>query len=108
MAYTVFMNLLRRHIAEDYFKLKSLSSKIQRASSSIGFINQALFHQITPTFAKVKGHFGSLKDKYNAEKSILISQLVEHKKHLKKLCSSHMVITTQLKNKVCLILYRYI
>ena len=44
-------------------------------------------------FAKVKGHFGSLKDKYNAEKSILISQLVEHKKHLKKLCSSHLVIT---------------
>ena len=45
---------------------------------SIGFINQALFHQIGPTFASVKGHFGSLKDKYNGEKSILISQLVEH------------------------------
>ena len=72
----------------------SLSSKIQRTSCSIGFINQALFHQIGPTFASVKGHFGSLKDKYNGEESILISQLVEHKKHLKKLCSSHMVITT--------------
>ena len=56
-----------------------------------GFINQALFYQITPTFAKVKGHIGGLKDKYNAEKSILVSQLVEHKKHLKKLRSSRMV-----------------
>ena len=73
-----------------------------------GFINQALFYQITPTFAKVKGHFGSLKDKYNAEKSILVSQLVDHKKHLKKLCISRMVITTELKNKVGFILYQYI
>ena len=70
MANLVFINLLPRHIAEDCFKLESLSSKIQRTSSSIGFINQALFYQITPTIAKVKGHFGSLKDKYNAEKSI--------------------------------------
>ena len=67
-----------------------------------------LFHQITPTFAKVKGHFGSMKDKYNSEKFILISQLVEHKKHLKKLCSRHIVITMQLKNEASFILYRYI
>ena len=73
MAHPVFMNLLPRHIVENYFKLTSSSSKIQRTSSSIGFLNQALFDQITPTFAKVKGHFDSLKDKYNAEKSILIS-----------------------------------
>ena len=108
MAYLAFLNLIPRHTPNDYFKLKSLSSKIQRTSSSIGFINQVLFHQVTPTFAKVKGHFGSLKDKFNAEKSILVSQLVEHKKHLKKLCSSHMVITMQLKNKLELILYKYI
>ena len=92
MVYTVFINLLPRHIAKDYFKLKSLSSKIQRTSSSIGFINQALFDQITPTFAKVKGHFGSLKDKYSAEKSILISLLVEHEEHLKKLDSYKILV----------------
>ena len=73
---------------------------LNRASSSIGFINQALFHQITPTLGKVKGYFASLKDKYNAEKSILFSQLVEHKNHLKKLYSIHIVITTQLKKLV--------
>ena len=64
MAYSVFINLFPRPIAEGYFKLKSLSSKIQRTSSNIRLINQALFHQITLTFAKVKGHFGSLKDKH--------------------------------------------
>ena len=71
IAYSVFMNLLATHIAKNYFKLKSLSSKIQRTVSSIDFINQALFHQITLTFEKVKGHFGSLKGKYNTENSTL-------------------------------------
>ena len=61
MAYPVFNNLLPIHITGDYLELKSLSRKIQRTSSSIGFINQALFHQITPTFAKVKGHIVRLK-----------------------------------------------
>ena len=61
MAHLAFLNLLPRHVAEDYFQLKSLSSKIQWSSASIGFVNQALFYQVTPTFAKVKGYFGSLK-----------------------------------------------
>ena len=49
-----------------------------------------------------------MRDKYSSEKSILALQLVEQKMHLKKQCSSQIVITTQLKNKVGLILYRYI
>ena len=57
-----------KHIADDYYKLKSTSSEMQRAASSIGLIQQALFHQVTPTFAKVKGQFLRNKDKYNSEK----------------------------------------
>ena len=73
LEHSVFMNLLPRHIAEHYFTLKSLSSKIQRTSSIKGFIKQRLFHQITPTFPKFKGHLRNLKDKHNADKSIAIS-----------------------------------
>ena len=39
------------------FKLKSLTSKLQRAASSIALIGQSLFHGVIPTFAKVKGSF---------------------------------------------------
>ena len=56
MVYTVFINLLPRHIAEDYFKLKSLSSKIQRTSSSIVFINQVISSNYTD-ICKSQGTF---------------------------------------------------
>ena len=49
-----------------------------------------------------------MRDKDSSEKYILVLQLVEQKMDLKKQCSSQIVITTQLKNKVGLILYRYI
>ena len=56
-----------------YYKLKSLSSKIQHA----------LFHELTPTFAKVKGQFINHKDQHSAVKSILNSHLLEHRKNLR-------------------------
>ena len=102
------MNTLPRHIATDYYKLKSLSSKIQKTASSIGFIQHALFHKVTPTFAKVRGQFLNYKDRYNAVKLILNSHLLEHRKNLKKLSYSHVYIGATLRNKIGLLLYRCI
>ena len=47
MANFDFINLLPRHVAVNYLKLKSYTSKIQRTASSIGFIRgKALFFKI--------------------------------------------------------------
>ena len=54
-------------------------SKLQRTSSSIGFVEQALHHKFTPTFAKVNGNFGHKKEKWKANKSILEHNLREHR-----------------------------
>ena len=67
---------------------------------SIGFIYKAIFHEVIPTFAKVKGQFINKKDKYKARKSILQSHLITHRHNLKDLCSKYTVISDSLKNKV--------
>ena len=103
-----FYKIITKTYCQKLLKIKVFIKQNTKSNSSIDFINHALFHQITRTFEKIKGHFGSLKDKYSSEKSILVLQLVEHKMYLKKQCSSQILITTQLKNKVGLILYRYI
>ena len=54
MAFDDFINTLPRHIAIDYHILKSLSQKIQKALFNIGFIEHVLFHELIPTFAKIK------------------------------------------------------
>ena len=63
MAFDNFINVLTRHIPINYYKLKSLLSKIQKAASNIGFIQHALFHELTP---KVKEWFINHKDRYSA------------------------------------------
>ena len=108
MEFDSLINTLPRHIAIDYYKLKSLSSKIQKAASSIGFIQHALFHEVTPTFVKVRGQFINHKDRYNSVKSILNSHLLEHRKNLKKLSYSHLHIRTTLRNKIGFLIYRCI
>ena len=108
MASYYLIRKLPRHIVGEYYKLRSLSSKIQRTSSSIGFIYKAIYHEVTPTFAKVKGQFVNMKDKYKAEKSILQSHLTAHKHNLKDLCIKHTVFSESLKNKVGMVLFNCI
>ena len=55
MANTNLFNLLPRHIAADYLKLESITSKLQRIVSNIAFIKKALHHNLVPTFEKVQG-----------------------------------------------------
>ena len=100
MASYYLIRKLSRYIVVEYCKLKSLSSKIQRMSSSIGFIYKAIYHEVIPTFAKVKGQFVNMKDKYKAENSILQSHLTTHKHDLKDLCIKYNVISDSFKNIV--------
>ena len=55
MALYNFINTLPGRIAITVKELKSTTSKLQKTGSSIGFIENTLYHQITPKFANVKG-----------------------------------------------------
>ena len=76
------LDILPRRYTTLFNKLKSLTSKLQRTASSIGFIEQSLFHRVIPTFAKVKGQFLNERDKWKSSEIILKSQLHKHKKVL--------------------------
>ena len=65
---------------------------------SIGFIYKAIFHEVIPTFVKIKGQFFNMKDNYKAEKSILQPHLTTHRHNLKDLCSRYTVISDSLDN----------
>ena len=52
------------HIADKYYELKKVTSKIEKTASSIGFLNQSLYHNFIPIFAEIKGLFNSTKDKH--------------------------------------------
>ena len=93
MADISFMKLLPRQIAKHYIRLKSVTSKIQRTTSSIAFIQKALYYEVTPTFAKVKGQFINLKDQRSAEKKVLLSHLRNHRFRLRKLLEKHLAST---------------
>ena len=54
--YNIIKKLPRR-ITTSYYKLKAITKKIQKSASTIGFIEQAIYHQFTPTFAKVQRNF---------------------------------------------------
>ena len=51
----VMNKYLPKRIATTFTQLKHRTSCLQRTASSIAFIEQAIYHNITPTFAKVKG-----------------------------------------------------
>ena len=89
MVFDIFMLYLPRHVAVYYKKLKSLTSKTQGTTASIGFVQKSLHHKVVPTLAKVQGHFINRNDKLLAEQAILKSHLVEHKKHWHTLYLGH-------------------
>ena len=85
MANFDFINLLPKHVAANYLKLKSYTSKIQRTASSIGFICKSLHNNIVPSFAKVIGQFIESKHQIKAEEGVLKSHLLNHKNSLQYL-----------------------
>ena len=72
------INNSRKRIAVIYKDLRNVLSKLHRSAGSIGFIKKALFNEVTPNFAQVRGNFISKIDKYNSERSILLSHLNDH------------------------------
>ena len=108
MANFDFINLLPRHVAFNYLKLKSYTSKIQRTASSIGFIRKSLHNNIVPTFAKVKGHFIESKDQIKAEEGVLRSHLLNHKRNLQYLLNCHKHLSNEIFQQVGSLLYKSI
>ena len=72
------------HIADKYYELKKVTSKIQKTASSIGFLNKSQYNFIR-TFAKIKSLFNSTKDKHQAECKIIKRHLTNHHSNLKSL-----------------------
>ena len=54
---------------------------------------------------KLKVNSFNMKNKYKAEKSILLSDLTAHKHSLKDLCFKYTVISDSLKNKEGMLLF---
>ena len=48
MAEFIIENIHEKHIAKKYYSLKKVTSKMQKAASSIGFLEQAVYYQFTP------------------------------------------------------------
>ena len=69
---------LYNHVADYSNKMKKILSKLHKSSSSTPFIKKALYQNVTPTFAKVKGKFLNGNVKLNAEKDLSKSHLNKH------------------------------
>ena len=61
-----------------YIKLKSITSKLHNTSASIGFIKKALFVDVIPKFAIVKGQFINETDSLTASRKLMKSHLTKH------------------------------
>ena len=70
---------------------------MQKAASSIGSLEQALYNQFTPTFAKLIGSFISSIDKKQAEKNVIQKHLFEHPNNLKHLKRRYKITNELLK-----------
>ena len=108
MALSYTLNNKSRLIADKYYQLKKIKSKLQRKAADIGFVRKALSQEVTPTFAKVKGQFKSINDKWKAERIIMESQLKDHYKHMKLLTDNLCRAEHNLKQSCSSIFYNFI
>ena len=83
MALYNFINTLPGRVAITVKELKSTTSKLQKIAFGIGFIEHALYHQITPKFANINDQFYIQLTNRKQKKSILLSHLKTHKTSLK-------------------------
>ena len=102
----IIQDIYGKHIDEKYYSLKKVTSKMQKAASSIGFLEQALYYQFTPTFATLKGNFISSIDKKQAEKKVIKKHLFEHRNNLKDLKGRHYKIINELLKLVGKVILR--
>ena len=97
--------LPNKHIADTYRHLKKVTLKIQRTASSLGFLNQCVYYNVTPTFAKVRGSFATIRDKEHVEKKIK-KQLSDHHSNLKCLRIKHLELPSNLLRLVSKVIFR--
>ena len=76
---------LPARVAEIFYTMKKLTSKLQRTAANIGFMNKAIHNKVIPKFVEVKGQFLNNNDKYDSEMKILHSHLLENKRNLSSL-----------------------
>ena len=103
-----FINILPGQITITVKELKSTTSKLPKTASIIGFIEHALYHQITLKFANVKGQFLHTGDKWKAEKSALVTHLKTHKKSGDNLSTCYDELLGKLKSKIGELLCNFI
>ena len=79
---------------------------MQKVASSIGFLEQALYYQFTPTLAKLKGHVISSINKKQVDKKVTKKHLFEHRNNLKHLRGRHYNIINELLKLVGKVILR--
>ena len=51
------LKFIPRRVVVDFNNLIRVTSKVQKRAASIGFVKKALYQEVTPKFALVKGQF---------------------------------------------------
>ena len=82
MANLVLINILPKHVAVISIKLQNTIKKLHNTASSIAFIKKALFVNVIPVFAKVKGQFLNEENRITSSQGILKSHLTKHTQDL--------------------------
>ena len=80
MANLLIINILPNRVADIYIKLKSITSKLHNTSASIASIKKALFVDVIPKFAIVKGQFINQADSLTTWGKLMKSNLTKHAK----------------------------
>ena len=79
---------------------------MQKVASSIGFLEQALYYQFTPAFAKLKGHVISSIYKKQADQNVTKKHLLKHRNNLKHLRGRYYNIINELLKLVGKVILR--
>ena len=96
----------KNRIADIYNKLYSITYKLRKTASSIGFIKKALRNNVIPKFAQIKGQFVVGHEHIQAELKIMLSHLNKHVCNLKIQINKHYDIDALLALSVCEIRYK--
>ena len=86
----------KNRIADIHNKLYSITSKLHKTESSIGFIKKALHNNVIPKFAQIKGQFVSRHQYIQAEGKLMLSHLNSHVFNLKMQIKTHYDVDTLL------------
>ena len=100
MANLLVYNILYKRVAINYNKLRKVISKLHKTSSSIAFIKEALYNNITPTFAKIKGQFLNNKTVKDSEQTLMKNHMNSHYNKLKDLKYEYNFLKSKISSKI--------